>query len=620
MIITPENSDSLEIGDLTCYLYLPFEHSLERNDLADLRKDNLVDCDTSDGWSHWLMHELMHEVNIKKVDITEVAVTAFCNATWKTSQYFLPHIQSIFYPESFWKNKNVLEKVLNEAKLHPQDKHRSETAANNGGTGTPGAGSHFRASCRKRGSFPSLPSAQGVEPKSDAQDFAIRRWWKNPSVLGLGKDGRKLELKLYEDELLLTINKIQSGATTKQDNVGSKKEDHEEVPFKIEWIDVILFPQLIGILLVKVNLNNHNLTLSQAANFIRAIRKHEPVKLLTFDVPDVRNKSNVRLSWHDIVAQATEPWRPKPSAECDWVFGATLKSLSVATIKIQAEERMHSVVRKRLEQAALALSTGHNLLSGELYDLVSSDEFCRLRKHNMVYRWKNGLILGDPEGEAIATVTIKKGTVKVHDNYKHYAELVRDRAEWGDSWSYALVLAQFMRLHKLIRKTVEVPTGGKEDQKEVTALVEEYIRFRKTFWHNQVSARPAIQLAYRHFCSIYRLESMADAQHKNLEIVRAYLHEERVKQEVDAERTNSRRLVRLTILGGIVGFVLVGDQIHILSTLAKWFHFSRLPLTSQERWAVIILAVFVWPLLSLLSATYRWFKSYGKRNNRNNKL
>jgi hypothetical protein len=594
MIITPENSDSLEICDLTCYLYLPFAHT---KDLATLRKDNLVvDCDTSD-WSHWLMHEV--NKNNKK------AMTVLCKDTWEASQYFLPHIRSIFYPESFWNNKEVLEKVLNEVK-HPQDKHRNQKAGNNGDTGC-------WISRIFSGAF--FTCCQKVEPKPHAQDFAIRRWWKNPSVRGV--DGR--ELKLYEDELLLIINKTQSGATPKQDNVGSKKEDHEEVPFKMEWIDVILFPQFIGILLVKVNLNNHNLTLSQAANFIRAIRKHEPVKLLTFGVSDVRNKSNVRSSWHDIVDQATKPWRTEASVECDLVFGATLKSLSVATIKIQAKERMHSVVRKRLEQAALALSTGHNPLSGELYDLVSSDEFCRLRKHDMVYRWKNGLILGDPEGEAITTVTIKKGTVKVRDNYKHYVDLVRDRVEWGDSWSYALVLAQFMRLHKLIRKTVEIPTGGKEDQKEIAALVEEYIRFRKTFWHNQVSARPAIQLAYRHFCSIYRLESMADAQHKNLEIVRAYLHEERVKQEDDVERTNSRRLVRLTILGGIVGFVLVGDQIHILSTLAKCFHFSRLPLTSQERWAVlIILAVFVWPLLSLSSATYRWFKSYGKRNNMNN--
>lgn len=539
MIITPESSDSLEIGDLTCYLYLPFLHRLGREGLAKQRKDNLG-CDTTN-WSHWLGHE-----NGK-----------YREHACEAKHYFLPHIQSIFYPEPWWNDEN-------------------ETAAN-----------------------------KGVEPKSHAQNFAIRRWWKNPSVPEYGG------LKLYEDNLVLIIKKTQS-ATPKQGNVGSKEEQHEEVSFKIGWIDVILFPQHIGILLIKVILND--IDLSQAANFIRAMRKHQSIKLLTYDVPDVRNNSNVRLPWSTIVNQAIVPWC-SPDGSYIEVFGASLKTLSVVTINIPAEERMRRVVRKRLEQAAFALSSGHNPFSRELYDLVSSVEFRRRRKHNMVYSWKNALILGDPEGVAITTATIK-GTDKVSENYKHYARLAFDRAEWGDSWSYALTLAQYIRLHSLIRKTAELRTVGKEGQKETAAFEKEYIRFRKTLWHHQVSARPAIQLAYRHFCSIYRLESMADALHKNLEIVRSYLHEERARQEDTVERANSRLLVALTISGGLAGFVLVGNQIHILSTLTKWFHF-RLPFTSQETWAVLVLlAVFVW----LLSITYKWFKSCGKRNKMNDEL
>lgn len=357
------------------------------------------------------------------------------------------------------------------------------------------------------------------------------------------------------------------------------------VHFRIDWIDALLFPQHIGVLLLKITTSDP-LDTGDAASFLRALRKSRNRRRLTVGVPDVLDsETQQKHSWGDLVDSAI---RPLESHDHDAVqlvretFGTTFKSLVVTSVEGSTPEASIEETRDDLEVTAFSLGTGHAPTTA--VDMYTSEGMSALRRDSMLASWENWRVLGYDEGVTVALMTgCDDADGRALSDAAHN---VHEIAEWSYVLAHILCTVQFVRLHLLFRDLASISPSLRDALNAIEAFEGQFVRYRQVLWHTEATSAPAGGAVYALCRSVYRLDQLNESLQSDIDVMRSHLALRRERIELKNAARTTTVLEFLTFVGVPVGIILTVLQVATDAVIGPWF--------DDRGWAAVVLVLAVW--------------------------
>lgn len=371
-----------------------------------------------------------------------------------------------------------------------------------------------------------------------------------------------------------------------------------DVAFTIPWVDCVLFPQHVGVLVIKIDIA-HDLPAARAAEFLRAIRKTRFRRRLTVPVPEVESREGGQRSWNGLIdgmLEALRSTRVIANTAVEETIGTTFKTLVIAGVE---NCRCDASTADNLERCAFTLATGHG--SASRVDTFTAEGLRRLRARSL-QSWANWRVIGYDEGISIAMCVEQARrdhgeTPALRDNLLS----VRATAEWAYMLLHVLALAQYVRMHLLYQELSGVSTRLDGALRGIDEVLRSYVKFRRVLWTPEPTSTPAGRQVYELSWQCFELEALEKWLQDDVEVLTSYLHGQRERLEALSSRRTQRALEFLTIVGVPAGLAIALTQGVVWGEIAptlKHHHVSALIF-------VIIVAAFFVILYTAIGLTRR---------------
>ena len=350
-----------------------------------------------------------------------------------------------------------------------------------------------------------------------------------------------------------------------------------DVTFTIPWVDCVLFPQHVGVLVIKIDVAD-SLSVARAAEFLRAIRKTRFRRRLTVPVPEVEShEGEQKKSWNALIdgmLEALRSTRVIANTAVEETIGTTFKTLVIAGVE---DCRCDASTTDNLERCAFTLATGHG--SKSRVDTFTAEGLRRLRARSL-QSWANWRVIGYDEGISITMCTEQAR----HDHGEAHALRdnllsVRSTAEWAYMLLHVLALAQSVRMHLLYQELSGVSTKLDGALRAIDEVLRSYVKFRRVLWTPEPTSTPAGRQVYDLSWHCFELEALGKWLQDDVEILTSYLHGQRERLEALSSRRTQRALEFLTIVGVPAGLAIALTQGVVWGEIApplKHHHVSAL--------------------------------------------
>jgi hypothetical protein len=325
------------------------------------------------------------------------------------------------------------------------------------------------------------------------------------------------------------------------------------VAFSVEWVDVLLLPQHVGVLLIKVTVDQP-LTLSDAANFVRTVKKRVFRRRLSVAVPTFHLHDGTSTNWTNILDEvfhrlvSPEPkWDGQTIAE---TFGTNFRFIALCGVPREASEH-DTPFDDAAEQACFALATGH--AGDNEIDRYSHIGLAELRERSMLNTWANWRVLAFDGSLSIAMLS---GNPDLDRNMRTCSEIT----EWAYSLLHALLIGQQVRLHQLTARIRATPSTLRSAVEHTKAAEQEIVKFRRLLWYEQCSHAPLGLQLYALLRAELRLPGMSDALREELTIIKSRIDAEADEIKIRASERTTSVIEFLTVVGIPLGLFIALAQ------------------------------------------------------------
>jgi hypothetical protein len=325
-------------------------------------------------------------------------------------------------------------------------------------------------------------------------------------------------------------------------------------PFTIDWADVLLLPEHVGVLIMTAR-TTAPLSLPDAAAFLRIMKKRVYRRRLTVDLADIETPDGDRIAWTNIVDEILEDLRePDPrwgGPAIAETFGTNFSFIAVGGVPSDTRARPAHPFTDVLEQACFSIATGHG--RDTEVDRFSEAGMAGLRQNQAFNSWGNWRVLSYDDSLAI---TMLAGRDDLDRNLATITELV----ERAYCLMHGLLLAQRVRLHLLAAQVQATPTVLDTAVTHVEDTERAFVRFRRILWFHQVTTAPVGVKIYNLLRQQMELDSLSDFLKEELAIVKARIDAEWLQEEKRSSVRMARMLEFLTILGVPIALYLALTQ------------------------------------------------------------
>lgn len=315
------------------------------------------------------------------------------------------------------------------------------------------------------------------------------------------------------------------------------------VLFTVDWVDALLLPEHIGVLMMSVRVMSP-LALPEAAAFLRVMKKRVYRRRLTVDVADIAAPSGAKMGWTSIVDEILEElremdprWGGPAIAE---TFGTNFSFITVAGVARDSSIRPLRPFTDVLEQACFSIATGHG--GGGEVDRFSPAGMEELRRVQAFNSWENWRVLSYDDSLSIAMLSGR-------DELDRNVTTIWDLVEWAYCLMHGLLLAQRVRLHLLAAQVQATPTVLDAAVTHVEDTERAFVKFRRILWFHQVTTAPVGARIYNLLRHRMELDSLSDFLKEELAIVKGRIDAEWLQEEKKSSLRMARMLEFLTILG-----------------------------------------------------------------------
>ena len=295
-----------------------------------------------------------------------------------------------------------------------------------------------------------------------------------------------------------------------------RKEGRIDVPLRLHWVDLILFPQSVGFLVLKVEMDVANPTLKQVGDFLYHIRMIHPPRLdwnlAQWVFP---GKTPTRVTSRDFVDfllngivspkkfDMTEGGKATLDAWMEWtgdhgetsarisetdigqVYGQSFHLHTYACLDASAAARISETpagqsfpFESAVEQALYELATGTDTADPDYRP--HPDRVKRLREQGLIALWANwqGMVLHDNVAYLGTEPSLFLLDGLAHNVETDYFHL------------YLLAFYQKMRLSFLSGELVRRDTVLHRNLNKASELWDDFMRFRNHYWFEEVTFKP----------------------------------------------------------------------------------------------------------------------------------
>jgi len=315
------------------------------------------------------------------------------------------------------------------------------------------------------------------------------------------------------------------------------------VRFTVDWVDALLLPEHIGVLMMSVRAIGP-LTLPESAAFLRVMKKRVYRRRLTVDVADIEAPGGAMTGWTTIVDEILEElreldprWGGPAIAE---TFGTNFSFITVAGIAHNSRIRPLHPFIDVLEQACFSIATGHGgRTEVDRFSQAGMEELRRVQAFNS---WENWRVLSYDDS---LSITMLSG----RDDLDRNVTTIWDLVEWAYCLMHGLLLAQRVRLHLLAAQVQATPTVLDAAVTHVENTERAFVKFRRILWFHQVTTAPVGARIYNLLRHRMELDSLSDFLKEELAIVKGRIDAEWLQEEKKSSLRMARMLEFLTILG-----------------------------------------------------------------------
>lgn len=389
-----------------------------------------------------------------------------------------------------------------------------------------------------QGSADDIPPARGLTPGRpgarlpiDQGSAAARLTWRREDVP-------------LDQNLLLTSSRLDS-----------------DVAFRIEWMDALLLPQHLGVLILKLVVSQE-LTIERTAEFFRHAKKRAFRRRLTVQVPEVhvagRPPTDLTQMTNPPIGYLVSDEAHSEGEELGGIFGANFSYMVQTVGRHSPGTTPPEPYNDELEYAAFAAATGH---PGELpRDRYSERGMAHLRATAMLPSWENWRVLVYGDAVAIAMSCDSDQADSEH------IDVIWDNIEWAYSLMQGLLLAQQVRLHILVAEVQSTPTALRNAINHLEATELDLVKFRKILWHQSVTTTPIGAPLYRLMHDEMGLDRMNASLREEIAIVKSRVETDRQRLENSLTTRTTTLITALTILGVPLGIYVTMSQ----QLLQRW--------------------------------------------------
>jgi len=362
-----------------------------------------------------------------------------------------------------------------------------------------------------------------------------------------------------------------------------------EVGFSIDWADTLLLPQGVGVLLLRISVHEQ-LTVEEAANFVRLIKKRVFRRRLSVGLPQVVHRDGSEHHLGEFIELLVKHVQQNDlegrSLEVAETFGTNFRYIALgATEQGPGGPSFDDF----LEQTAFALATGHPGTSS--YDSFSPRGLDELRAHNCIHSWDDWRVIAYDGSMAFA---MRSET----DQLQASAETVWDTVEWSHAVCLALLTAQEVRLHLLAGRAESTPTELAPAVAHLEDVEREFVRFRRLLWHEEITTTPVGAEVHRLLRRVMRLTEMSEFVQEEISIVKGRVDNERKAADARTTSRTADLVTVLTVVGVPVGLTLTFGQPLYNAALSDL-------LGGRAGWAVLLLALQAFVLLVVAAVITR---------------
>lgn len=621
--ILPNGRRRPTVESYSLTLVYTFFHSVD----GEQRQQRLGVANTR--WTHWLDRYPPTPVAATASDASREEASeplADLAAVLDDTYFFLPHVRTLLYPETELLNIEKPEWLNTYGQGISSDKQPQHTIDEEKQKWEP---------ARRVKAWLDKSPLVHLSSSDDAEKPQVQKRIADAFAAGV------LRLTLREDQRKAIENLILCVPDKKAK--ANKEWQKPEIRFTIEWADVVLFPQQVGFLALKVVLPDAVST-DDLTWFWNNARYVYPPKL-TLDEPRLRIGSTTsgpdlghpqadgdtsrtgqtnEFSWRSLVEfllqEFVGPTEPKqllsdPTApslhrytleDAAQVYGSTFRLYGHVVVTDRTKCFLTNIAGEGQpftnlgEKVLFELTSSHD--TGDP-DWVPSSVFMeRLRQVGIVNYWQGWQAL-----------LMWENMIFLADDSPFARSVLPYNVE-GDYFSLYL-LARFdqVRLQRMAGQIIRKGSALVDDVTYIQGLAAELITFRNLYWFREVTTTPLGAYLYQILQQSFDLDELHRSVSDELTTVRNHFEAEYRSEQQSALELQSKAQSRLSFLVTLLTIVLVptGVVLQVFSSQLKYWPLVQAISPAASQLYTIIFTL----VLLIIAILFRYFRPFHRRNN-----
>jgi hypothetical protein len=320
-----------------------------------------------------------------------------------------------------------------------------------------------------------------------------------------------------------------------------------DISARMEWIDMLLFPEGTGFLVAKVLLDEQQPTLGKLISFNSVLQVVHP-PYLAFKLPDVYFKdSQVKVAVGELVdfllqgiteppqkggipslakytAELKKGTQPRyTKSEHGQVYGERFHVLSYACPILPEQKATDhgpfgSLADRLLYEYATGTPLGYSISQPQW--MPSEEQVARLNSDNRIYIWECW------RGVSLRDTTVFLGTEDIEFNQKHLPHNI----EFDYLPLYLYSLHQKIQLYIFSNNLMRKGANFAENLRDMRNLMEQFIHFGNRYWFNEITQKPVGSILYTKFQQGLGTKDLYDIVSSEVKEIQNYYEERQAKR------------------------------------------------------------------------------------------
>lgn len=311
----------------------------------------------------------------------------------------------------------------------------------------------------------------------------------------------------------------------------------KEIALQIPWLDAVLFPDSVGVLIARVEITD-DLRLPELAMTMRYLKKLAYRRRLEVDVPTLMTSDGEGTTWLAFIADALSHLgvdsdgqeRSRVADELRQTIGVAWTPFTLPFINIsERPEKCSDPFQDYLEEVAFSVATGKTY-EGRVDNRPSQELLRRVRDRADLRMWDSWVAIHHWDS---LVMPVLRGSEELDDIFKSHLE----NTEHEYMAMYMLVIVQGAYVDLFSARLAEFSGDVELTSAKLGELETSLVRFETRAWHPRVSATPVGQPIFEMLEQSAHMSRRLEDLRQRIGLLKAHLRERReASQEVSTRR------------------------------------------------------------------------------------